>query len=169
MEIVIRAAHPGDLGPLADIELDGFETLRMAGAVPDEPATASGDELRHWLDDGVLLVAAEITERPVGFGSALAAGDLLHICELDVARAFQRRGIGRRLMCALIDVARTQGFRGATLTTDRLAPFNARFYETLGFRVLEQTELDDRLRRILETESISGLDPARRCAMRLNF
>lgn len=170
MEITIRPARREDIDRLVAIGIDAHETLRLEGAVPEEaPSEDDEGDLLQWLREGTLLVAVDPSDTPLGYGGALPAGDCLHICELDVARAWQRRGIGRSLTRVLIEEARKQGFRAVTLTTDRIVPFNARFYETLGFRILEADELTALLREILAAEAARGLDPARRCAMRLSL
>jgi hypothetical protein len=69
----------------------------------------------------------------------------------------------------LLDEDRAKKLQGATLTTDRLAPFNAPFYATFGFKLLEEEAGSPRLRRILEAEIEKGFDPCRRVAMALSF
>jgi GNAT superfamily N-acetyltransferase len=170
MEITIRPARRDDIDRLVEIGLDAHETLRLEGAVPDEPPSDDDeDEFLQWLAEGTLVVAVDASDTPLGYGGALPTSNCLHICELDVARAWQRRGIGRSLMLALIAEARKQGLKAITLTTDRIVPFNARFYETLGFRVLDADELTILLRDILADEAARGLDAARRCAMLLSL
>ena len=169
MEIAIRSAREGDLAALVVIEAEGHETLRRVGAVPDAPSDGDDGELRNWLETGIVLVAVDATDRPLGYAGAMRAGDCLHVCQIDVCHAWQRRGIGSRLMAALVAIARHDGRGGVTLTTDRNVSFNAPFYATLGFRVLDPAELSEMLRTILEREAAHGLDPARRCAMRLDF
>jgi GNAT superfamily N-acetyltransferase len=93
----------------------------------------------------------------------------LHIAEIDVHPAWQRKGIGRQLIHALLDEGRRRGFRGATLTTDRFAAFNAPFYQSLGFRSSGLHDAMPHLDAILEAEIAMGLDPHRRVAMALPF
>lgn len=167
MEIVIRPARSDDIAQLVAIETDGHETLRRLGAVPDAPTDGSDDDLRRWLAQGIVLVAVDTSDQPLGFGSALIVGAGLHVCELDVAEAWQRRGIGRRLMQALVADAKRRELRQVTLTTDRFVPFNASFYQTLGFQILDPSETDGWLLAEIQHEAEAGLDPVRRCAMRL--
>ncbi|MBL0371107.1 GNAT family N-acetyltransferase [Rhizobium sp. KVB221] len=167
--MMIRPAISSDFAALNAIELDAFETLRAAGAVFGEAIASGDEELLRYLETGVLLAAVNGGDVSVGYAGALCGDGWLHIGELDVHPDWQRRGIGRRLMRAMLDEGRARGLACATLTTDRFAPFNAAFYSTLGFRMLEASELPDRLAAILAKEHAAGLDPARRVAMQLDF
>jgi GNAT superfamily N-acetyltransferase len=166
---VIRPGRTGDFDRLKAIEIDAFETLREAGGVTGVGDSSSDEELKHYLDAGIMLVAADDEDIAIGYVGAIFASDWLHISEIDIARDWQRKGIGRALMQAMLDEGRARNLAGATLTTDRIAPFNAPFYESIGFRILDNEELPRRLRGILAREHAAGLDPARRVAMILTF
>ncbi|UYO44269.1 GNAT family N-acetyltransferase [Rhodopseudomonas palustris] len=167
--MLIRPATTADFDALRRIELAAFETLRAAGAVSGVPSASSDQQLQRYLDDGFLEVACHHSGDPIGFCGGYIAEHLLHIAEMDVHPNSQGQGVGRALLTAAIDKARAQRLDGATLTTDRLAPFNAAFYATMGFRALAGDELPARLRGILTEEAEIGLDPARRVAMMLRF
>jgi GNAT superfamily N-acetyltransferase len=161
----IRSCRLNDFGRLKSIEIDAFATLEAAGAVKGAASSSSDEELSRYVDAGFLLVAADIDDRAIGYVGALFEGECLHVQEIDVAPDWQRRGIGRALMQAVLGEGRARGLRAATLTTDRLAPFNAPFYASLGFLLLDEADLSDRLRTILASEHAAGFDPARRVAM----
>jgi GNAT superfamily N-acetyltransferase len=164
----IAAAGRADFESLRAIELAAFATLQTAGAVTGEASASTFDELQTYLNAGMLVAAFHKSE-PVGYAGGSVAGDRLHIGEMDVHPGWQRKGIGRRLMEALLVEARSRKLRGASLTTDRFARFNAPFYESLGFRIVEKEDCPERLVHILEEEARKGLDPARRVAMRIDF
>lgn len=114
---------------------------------------------------GTLWIAADWADAPVGF---LAAGDLdgyLHVHELSVAAAHQRRGLGLALMAAAIEFGRWAFVPAVTLTTDRHLPWNKPFYSRLGFVELRRDGLPPGLVQMLAREVAAGHDPARRCAM----
>lgn len=167
--MLIRPATTDDFDALRAIELAAFETLRAAGAVGGVPSASSDQQLQRYLDGGFLDVACDHSGDAIGFCGGYIAEHLLHIGEMDVHPNCQRQGVGRALLTAALDKARAQRLDGATLTTDRLAPFNAAFYATMGFRALADDELPARLREILEQEAKIGLDPPRRVAMMLRF
>ncbi len=165
----IRQATRDDFDSLRSIELASFETLRATGAVSGEPEASSDAELQHYLDHALLYATCDQDYVPVGYAGAYVAEGCLHIGEMDVHPDFQRKGLGRRLMEALLAEGRLRKLAEATLTTDRLAPFNAPFYASLGFRLLEKEECSPRLRAILDAEAEKGLDPLRRIGMVLPF
>lgn len=162
---IIRQARLDELPRLTEIEIDAFATLAEALGVVREPHTLPQDILRESLDAGLLLVGADDDDRPVGFLAAEEIAGTLYVIELDVCRDWQRRGVGRRLMSAAIEMARTCRLRALTLTTDRDVPFNAPFYETLGFVLPRAEAVPQFLQKKLDQETEVGMDPERRVAM----
>jgi GNAT superfamily N-acetyltransferase len=169
VNIRIEQASRNEFSALRTIELAAFETLRAAGAVTGEATASSEEELQHYLDSGFLLVAFNEGGDPVGYGGGYVADSWLYIGEVDVLPNWQRKGIGRQLLEALLDEGRARKLKGTTLTTDRFAPFNAPFYASLGFQAIEGDACPARLRAILDKEKEKGLDPLRRAAMMLCF
>ncbi|MBB4006660.1 GNAT family N-acetyltransferase [Allorhizobium taibaishanense] len=169
MPHVIRAGVRHDFEALRGIELASFETLRAAQAVTGEAAASSDDELQIYLDSGFLFVAGEDSGGLFGYTGGYEAEGWLHIGEMDVHPLWQRQGIGRCLIGKMLATARERDLNGATLTTDRFAPFNAPFYQKLGFRPLDAAACSPRLKAILASEADKGLDPRWRVAMMLAF
>ena len=165
----IRSARDDELHLLAAIEIDAFWALHEAGAVACEPTSLPLDVLQQSLAEDLLFVAVDGMDQPFGFVAGLLEDGSVHIAELDVVRRWQKRGVGRRLMEAAIAAAKTQGAAGVTLTTDRQVAFNAPFYASLGFQILDDEERPAVLTQILENEVAHGADPARRVAMALRF
>ncbi|CAH6660943.1 GNAT family N-acetyltransferase [Pseudocitrobacter vendiensis] len=134
------------------------------------PASASSiEELRDFSRNGLLLAACTSDSVPVGFIAGQIAGEWLHIAEMDVYPNWQRRGNGKQLMQAILLNGKQRSLTGATLTTDKMAAFNARFYATLGFEIVEGEARPPHLAAISEDEIAKGFDPARRVAMRVIF
>lgn len=167
MEIRIRAAGPEHFPALRRIELAAFETLRGADAVQGPPVASSDEALDAYRGDNLLLAAFTAERRPVGFGGGRVIADALHICEMDVDPLWQRRGIGRRILAALLEAGRKRNLARATLTTDRWAPFNAPFYASLGFHPVEGRDCPRWLADLLREEVAQGLDGRRRLAMQI--
>jgi GNAT superfamily N-acetyltransferase len=167
---VIRAALPEDLSRLAAVERSAAGLLRgtrmdwAAGGPVLAPAMLEEAAAR-----GHLWVAWHAEEGAIGFLLADALDGDLFIEELSVAEAHQRRGLGRALLRHAIDRARTEGLAGVSLTTDHDLPWNAPFYASAGFRVLDQSALTPLLRARLEQEAAHGHNPDWRCAMRLGL
>lgn len=149
------------------VELAAFEPLRAAGAVSGEPQASTQEELELYLRHDLLLAAVNPDGAVIGYagGYLVPREACFHLGEIDVHPDYQRRGIGRRLISAILVQAQARGMRQASLTTDRLAPFNARFYETMGFAICDVADCSSRLAALLHTETAKGLDPRRRCAM----
>jgi GNAT superfamily N-acetyltransferase len=165
MTYAVRMATHRDAPCLPDIE-------RSAGraflALPDLAWIASDDvqsEALHieLIDTGAVWVVVDATDAPVGFLNGRRLGDAFHILEISVRSELQGQGLGRVLISEAANWARAEGFLTLTLTTFLDVPWNAPFYERLGFRTLTPDELTDALRGILETEAKNGLRG--RCAM----
>jgi GNAT superfamily N-acetyltransferase len=120
------------------------------GVVPDERLEAARAEGRLW-------VALDERGVPVGFAMADHAEHSGFLAEVDVHPDHQRQGIGRALIGAAADWAIAAGHGRLTLTTFDEVPWNAPYYERLGFRRLMPEELDDWLARRLADERRLGL------------
>lgn len=117
--------------------------------------------------DGRLWVALDGAGAPVGFAIAEARGRAAFLVEVDVHPDHARRGIGRALVEGVVAWARAQGFDAVTLTTYASPPWNAPWYERLGFRRVGGDELPAELARQLREEARDGLTD--RVAMRLDL
>jgi predicted N-acetyltransferase YhbS len=167
--MLIRHGSRDDFAKLQAIELACFETLRQAGAVGGNAAATSVEELQRFLDEDMLHVACEEDGAAVGYLGGYVVDGYLYIAEVDVLPAWQGRGLGRSLIMTLIEDGRRRRLAGATLTTDRFAPFNAPFYARLGFQLLEGDAVPRHLESNLDRQVANGLDPLRRVAMALLF
>lgn len=133
--------------------------------IDDDPPTDLS-ALRDAQADSRLWVAVDKNDVPVGFVYARRIEDHLYIQELDVLRAYQRRGIGGRLIDAVCGAAKGGGLAAVTLSTFADVPWNAPYYERLGFRALRQSSLTPGMRTIEKEEAAFGLDVSRRVFMR---
>jgi len=166
---IIRLARSQELPRLTEIELDAFGALAEARGDGLEAHALPQDILRQSLEDELLFVAADRSNEPIAFLAGTERDGMLYVAEVDVARAWQRRGVGRRLMATAIETARASRLLGVTLTTDRLVPFNAPFYAKLGFVEIAEDDVVPQLRRILAREISIGTGGDRRVAMILRF
>jgi GNAT superfamily N-acetyltransferase len=163
---LIRPSRPRDLCALADVERSAAVTYFAAlgghqGAADVMPAEIL--EVCHAA--GLLWVAADPEDTPVGFLAAQAIDGSLFVREMSVAQQHQRSGLGRRLMRAAEEHAQGAGFAAVTLTTDRFIPFNGPFYAALGFVEVPVAEVSPGLGRIIAEEIAVGFDPERRIVM----
>ena len=154
----IRQARPEEFAQLRATEFKAdklFETLGIGPFVNDEAEDHLGQA-------SLVLV---IGEPPVGFVCLETVDGLPHVWQLAVDPEHGRRGLGRALMEAACDWARSEGFDAITLTTYRDPPWNRPFYESIGFETLDI--LTPELSTIREHERIIGDDDfGTRVAMR---
>ncbi|MEU9114066.1 GNAT family N-acetyltransferase [Streptomyces sp. NPDC048483] len=155
---------------LRDIERaagEAFRPLGMAEVADDEPPSLM--DLMQYQGARRLLAAYGEPGRngrpapPIGYLVWEPVDDCVHIEQVSVHPDHARRGVGR----ALIDRAEDD-WRGTavTLTTFAEVPWNAPYYERLGFRVLADDELTPGLREIRANEARRGLDRWPRVCMR---
>jgi len=165
--MTIRPARPADLARLPGIEARAaarFAGVGLARAAELPLQTLA--ELEAATREGRLLVAADADDAPIGFAVlALLDDDDAHLQEVDVEPDHAGRGLGRALIAAAASWSARRGRRRLTLTTYRDVPFNAPFYERVGFAVLAETELTPALAALRERERQNGVEVAPRVAM----
>lgn len=137
-----------------DPGLEGFDP-EDSWEVPD---------LQRLIAKGHCLVA-HVGETMAGFLVTEPFRRELHIWEMNVLPAFQKRGIGAGMVRAAQIDARNTGFAALTLTTFRDLPWNAPFYARLGFEEVTALDAHPRLAGELANEADDGLPADRRCAM----
>ncbi|MGX1915744.1 GNAT family N-acetyltransferase [Streptomyces phaeochromogenes] len=166
----IRPATPADLPLLQDIERaagEPFRTLGMTEIADDEPPAL--ELLERFRKAGHAWIAEAESEgdeaegdgdagRPVAYLIGEPLDDAFHIEQVSVHPDAAHRGVGRTLIAYAADRARDQGLTGLTLTTFTEVPWNAPYYERIGFRPLTDPELTSGLRKIQAAESAHGLD-----------
>jgi GNAT superfamily N-acetyltransferase len=146
------------LPTLARIELKAAQMFSKD--VLPEPMRSSCTEdaaLRKGHEDGLLWIALDVDAQPVGFLLAKEIDSCLHIKEMSVDPAHARRGLGSRLVQAVIDAAIDRGFAGLTLTTFKNVPWNGPFYEKMGFSVVDSASMGDAMAETLRREANLGL------------
>jgi len=161
----LRSARLDELPLLTQIELDAFVTFAEALCDTREPHALPQKVLRQSLEEGLLFVAVDPSDSPIAFLAGAQIDGSLYVTELDVSRLWQRKGVGTRLMLAAKETARASRLASVTLTTDRSVPFNAPFYQSLGFTLLDTETMPSFLQKKLDEETENGMDPERRVAM----
>jgi ribosomal protein S18 acetylase RimI-like enzyme len=168
MDLKIRLTKPEDVHLLLVVERSAGESFRIfpdLAWIADDDGMPAETHLKY-VAQGTSWVA-EVDNQIVGFICAEASEEDFHIWELSVQHEQQGRGIGRRLMKTALADARRKGFRSVTLTTFREVPWNEPFYRSLGFELIDEENMEPRLKQILLAEIGHGLPGARRCAMKL--
>jgi GNAT superfamily N-acetyltransferase len=163
----IRKGRPAEFRSLQEIELEAGKLFAEVGlgAVTEGDAT-SIDDFTACEKTGLLWVAADENDAPVGFAFVEIVGGQAHLDELAVHPNHGRRGIGAALVQTTIDWAGANDYTAVTLTTFRDVPWNMPFYERMGFRPLSDSELTNELREVVDAETRRGLPPEKRVVMR---
>ncbi len=164
---MIRAARREDFLALRDLERaagEPFRGLGMAEVADDEPLTV--EELAAFQLAGHAWVCADTGDIPVAYLLVRVINDGAHIEQLSVHPSHARRGLGAALLRFADGWAARHGLRALTLTTYAEVPWNAPYYQRLGFHMVSDDELGDDLRRIRDQEARRGLDKWPRVAMR---
>jgi ribosomal-protein-alanine N-acetyltransferase len=123
--IRIRRMELGDLPAVMSLEREIFRSPWSEAAFLQELA------MPHSLP----LVAQE-NDRIVGYAIAWFVADEVHLTNLAVAPDLRRRGVGTRLMEAILHEARRQGQRLLTLEVRMSNTGAQRFYERFGLRAV---------------------------------
>ncbi|MFJ5211999.1 GNAT family N-acetyltransferase [Streptomyces nigra] len=163
----IRSVLASELGVLQEIERAAgglFREVGMVEVAEDEPLSV--EVLEGYRRAGWAWVGCDPEDRPVGYLVAEPVDGALHVEQVSVHPGAARRGVGRALLAYAQERAREAGLGGLTLTTFAQVPWNGRYYERLGFRVLAAGELTPGLRAVRAREAESGLDRWPRVCMR---
>lgn len=163
---MIRPARPADFPAIQDIERRAgqqFRTVGMDAIAEDDPfSNAELDEYtaagRAWVttdqaDNATAYVLVDIVER------------MAHIEQVTVDPAHARKGLGATLIEHVAGWAREQRLDGLSLTTFAEVPWNAPYYERLGFRPIPPDQLTAGLQAVRSHEAELGLDRWPRTAM----
>jgi GNAT superfamily N-acetyltransferase len=130
----IRPPRPDELEALRAIERDAcraFADVGMPEIAADEPFAIA--ELEAFLAAGRAWVAVDDDDRPVAYLVSDVVDGCAHVEQVSVVAAHAGRGLGATLIDHLDALARREGRAALTLTTFRDVPWNAPYYERLGF------------------------------------
>jgi GNAT superfamily N-acetyltransferase len=161
--VEIRTAHPTELLLLQEIENASgelFRTIGMPEIADDDPLPL--DVLRELRRKDQVWVATE--EHPVAWIAAEVIDGCAHVEQVSVHPTHARQGIGRQLLDQVETWARDRNLPALTLTTFRNVPWNAPYYEKLGFEQL--TTPGPGLAEIVRHETERGLAPNSRVCLR---
>jgi len=165
MPFSVRSAKEGDIGALADIEVEArtrFTDTQMSEELRGYRTPES--ELRACQYDSLLWVAEAPDHGVVAFLAAQTLEKGLHVLQMSVLTNAGRQGIGTRLLAQVSHEAKIRGLEHVSLTTFALVPWNAPAYARHGFIALRPHELSPAMRARLVNESDAGLN--NRVAMR---
>jgi GNAT superfamily N-acetyltransferase len=169
----LRAKQPGDMTTLSRIHERSKEAFRYHNRLRNKQRLApikvseyviteqSVNELR----EARVIVAIDAFDRPIGFALSFLDEDRLHLEQMSVIPEYQRRGIGQRLVEAVLDRASSHGLRAVTLITYRDVPWNAPMYKKHGFEEKAFETLDAAEKKLWQQDADHGFGPDQRVFM----
>jgi GNAT superfamily N-acetyltransferase len=151
--VSVRQARPEEVGRLQAIQLAAGNSFRDIGmpAVADNPPLPL-ESLSGYRRSGRAWVAADEYDEPVGFVVADVLDGRVHIEQVSVHPAHAGQRIGAMLLDHVAAWAAEQDLTGMTLITFRGVPWNAPYYERLGFRELPEAEVSPGLAALKASE-----------------
>ncbi len=168
--VTIRSATETDASVLPAIERSSGEAFRQVvelAWIADGGVTSIQRHVEI-IRKGEAWVGLSETEGVVGFLSAEVRADTLHVWQMSVHVQHQKKGIGRALVKAATQWAQSKRLTALTLMTFREVPWNASFYQSCGFQIIDP-DLWPMLRDALKVEAQARLAEDQRCAMALRL
>ena len=169
MDYIIRKTELSDVEHLPLVERSAgsaFKSLPSLAWIADD-SVMSVEEHKHLLAKGLSWIALNSLSQTIcGFINAEVIDGEFYVGEVSVSEAYQKKGIGSKLFETALTEAKSLGLSTATLTTFIDVPWNAPYYQRLGFVILTADILPQYLERKLQEEKSSGLPLDHRCAMR---
>jgi GNAT superfamily N-acetyltransferase len=163
----IRPPRRDELEALRSLERDAgrvFAAIGMPRIAADEPLPVA--ELEAFRASGRAWVAVDARDRPIAYLLSSVVDGCAHIDQVSVASAHARRGVGAALIEHLAAAARREGRPALTLTTFRDVPWNAPYYERLGFVTVPEADQGPELAALVSRDAATIPGDAPRVAMR---
>lgn len=135
----------------------------MDAVADDDPPVIDELALSHKVDG--ILVSVDSGDRPVGYLLVHPLDGRAHVEQVSVHPDHAGLRLGSQMLDAADGWADQRGLIGLTLTTFEKVPWNAPYYQRLGFRVLRGTALTPGLLHVWKVEAARGLDRWPRVAM----
>jgi predicted N-acetyltransferase YhbS len=138
--VTIRRAKPDDAPACGQICYEAFHKISTDhNFPPDVPAPEMGVGLlsRMFSLPGVYCVVAEVDGRMVGSNCLDERDAIAGVGPITIDPKTQNRGVGRKLMDAVLDRARERNFAGVRLVQAAFHNRSLSLYTTLGFDVRE--------------------------------
>jgi predicted N-acetyltransferase YhbS len=161
-----RFAMPHEAERIRAIEYDAaqrFVDVDMAGIATARPMDV--EFVQRKIAASEIVVAVPGDADCVGFAMFVRMKADFYLEELDVLGAWAGRRIGAALIERVAELARAAAARRLVLSTYRDVPWNAPYYRRLGFSVIPEASLDERLRALRAAHVARGLDESKRVFM----
>ncbi|MBN3763027.1 GNAT family N-acetyltransferase [Burkholderia sp. Ac-20365] len=161
-----RPAVPEDVPSIRIVEYEAaqrFVSVGLTGIAAARPMDAPFVLKKVRASE---VIVAQCGEACVGFVMFAMLRGRIYVEALDVVPQHAGRRIGAALLDQVDERARAAGAAHVELSTFRHVPWNAPYYQRLGFSVLADDELDAALLRVRELRIARGVDETKRVFMR---
>jgi GNAT superfamily N-acetyltransferase len=168
--VSFRFAAPHDANVIRSIEVEAgqrFLSVDMAGIADAPPVDL--ELVNRKIAAREIIVAVDGEETCAGFVMFEPQPACIYVQELDVLTSHAGKRIGAALIEQVAQLARAQRIMQLTLSTFSEVPWNAPYYRRLGFRDIEEAELDAALIARRDAHIARGLDESKRVFMRLDL
>jgi GNAT superfamily N-acetyltransferase len=165
--VIFRFAAPHDASVIRAIEFEAgqrFVGVGMTGIADAPPMALELAERK--IASGEVIVAVDADAVCAGFVMFEPQPARIYIQELDVLTSHAGQRIGAALIGQVAQLALTRQLPQLVLSTYREVPWNAPYYRRLGFREIEEAELDPALIARRNAHLARGLDESKRVFMR---
>ncbi|PWU09855.1 MAG: GNAT family N-acetyltransferase [Terriglobia bacterium] len=139
-EVVVRQARPEDAAVCGQICYNAFSTINQKHGFPCDfpgPEAALGVVSRLFSHPGFYCVVAEAGDRIVGSNCLDERSIIAGVGPITIDPEGQNRGVGRRLMQAVLDRAHDRGTAGVRLVQAAFHNRSLSLYASLGFDIRE--------------------------------
>jgi len=162
----IRLARAADLPCLPDLEMAAAQRF-LSSLHPDAAQGYPISVALHqtWLAHDGVWIAATAQGELAGFAAWVPLAMDMYVVELDVHPVHARRRVGAQLLDALSALGGRLGFGRLVLRTFRDVPWNAPYYQRLGFEALNEREEHPELTSVRRHEASVGLDSGQRSTL----
>lgn len=140
-----------------------FRDLGMDAVADDDLPTI--EELARFLELDGILVAVDDRDHPVAYLLVEPLDGWAHVEQVSVHPDHAGLRLGSRLLDEADAWAKQHDLAGLTLTTFEHVPWNAPYYQRLGFHTIDDAAVPAGLREIRNVEAARGLDRWPRVAM----
>jgi predicted N-acetyltransferase YhbS len=161
-----RPAVPEDVPSIRIVEYEAaqrFVSVGLTGIAAARPMDARFVLKKVRASE---VTVAQCGGECVGFVMFAMLRARVYVEALDVVPQHAGRRIGAALLDCVDDRAREAGVACVELSTFRHVPWNAPYYQRLGFAILDDHELDAALLRIRKLRIARGVDETQRVFMR---
>ncbi len=168
-KINIRNATPDDFVNLPALEEDAAQAFVEFGYQDVLNMQALPVSFYKNLSSDSIILIADKNHEAVGFCVIIKIDNQAYLKEVSVAYKHSGQGFGRSLLDHAFQEAKERGYTFVTLTTFSDLPFNAPFYESLGFKKFAFDQRWPELKSLHEEEKCNALASYKRIAMIKNL